>query len=139
MDLTKERQTLQQVKSSILYKAEIAEEEYLREHKGCNESISLYFHAAEIEVHIVGLLKEEDKKFYPNLISAISCYIKSEEYLKAENLLSKHYPRNSKYYSIPIIKELRDKVEDWYYSQPLNNKVINFQNHSAYEEVETYA
>lgn len=139
MNLTKERQTLEQVKSSILHKAQIIEDEYLRKHEGCKEFIFLYARAAEMEVQIVELLKEENKKLHPNLISAISCYIKSEEYLKAGKLLSKYYPKDSKDYSIQIIKELWNKVEDWYNAQDLNSKVIRFPSHLTDTKAVTHA
>ncbi len=112
MSLAKKRQTLQQVKSTMLHKAQIAEEECRMGHKVREESVFLYAHAAEIEVQIVKLLQKENKKFHPNLISAISCYIKSEEYLKAGNLLGEYCPKRSKYYSTTIIKELWGKVGD---------------------------
>lgn len=139
MNLTKERQTLEQVKSSILHKAQIAEEEYIRVHKGSKEFIYLYAHAAEMEVQIVELLQEEGKKFHPNLISAISCYIKCEEYLKAENLLREYYPKNGKDYSIQIIKELWDKVVDWYNAQDLNRKVVRLPTSLINKKAVTYA
>ena len=72
-NLISERRNLQQVKTSILYKAEIAEKKL---EKGSETIENVRFHylrAADLEVQIVKLLLNEgkDKKIHPNLISAI--------------------------------------------------------------------
>lgn len=113
-NLRSERRNLQQVKTSILYKAEIAEKK-LEKGGETIENVRFYYsRVAAIEVQIVKLLLYEgkEKKIYPNLISAISCYIKAEDYDSSTKLLNEHYPEGSKHSTVEVVQELRRKVAD---------------------------
>lgn len=115
INLIPERRNLQQIKSSILYKAEIIEKKFKKAGKTKNtiEDFRFYYsQAAELETQIVKLLLAEGKeeKIHPNLVSAITCYIKAKDFDNSANLLKEYYPKGSKYDSIETVRKLWKNV-----------------------------
>ncbi len=126
--LTTERHKMQKIKSDILCKAELAEHESLnpgnnseRRTEIRKDMIFLYSQAGDLEVNIAAILEREAKcdKMHINLISAISCYLKAEDYDNAAKLLYRYYPKDGPKYSIAIIKELWAGLDEVYLKQDL--------------------
>ncbi len=121
-NLISERQALQKIKTSILIKAEEGENEFKSGNVPYKYVRHCYLRAAALEVEITEMLKQEgkDSKIHPGVISAISCYLKAEDYSNAVKLLKEYYPKgDSKYSDVEIIDELRKGVEELFRKQDL--------------------